>query len=245
MLVQADLEKGVTIGPILERLQERLPELNIDPGVTLDFKGGARDQAETADFLSKAALMAMGLMAIILVTQFNSIFQALLILTAVIFSTGGILFGLMVTGHTFSLVNCGIGAIALAGIVVNNNIVLIDTYNKIHETGMRAREAIVRTCAQRLRPVMLTTVTTVLGLLPMAMSLNVDLVRRDVYLGGPGAQWWREMASAIAGGLLFATILTLLLTPSLLMIQANVSRRFRERRERKKAESPPEARAAG
>jgi multidrug efflux pump len=246
MLVQADLEKGVTIGPILERLQERLPDLDIDPGVNLDFKGGARDQAETADFLSNAALMAMGLMAIILVTQFNSIFQALLILTAVIFSTGGILFGLMVTGHTFSLVNCGIGAIALAGIVVNNNIVLIDTYNKIHESGMRAREAIVRTCAQRLRPVMLTTVTTVLGLLPMAMSLNVDLVRRDVYLGGPGAQWWREMASAIAGGLVFATILTLLLTPSLLMIQANVSRRFRARRERKKAASArPEARAAG
>ncbi|MGI9342519.1 MAG: efflux RND transporter permease subunit [Gammaproteobacteria bacterium] len=245
MLVQADLEKGVTIGPILEQLQKRLPELNIDPGVTLDFKGGARDQAETADFLSKAALMAMGLMTIILVTQFNSIFQALLILTAVIFSTGGILFGLMITGHTFSLVNCGIGAIALAGIVVNNNIVLIDTYNKIHESGMRAREAIVRTCAQRLRPVMLTTVTTVLGLLPMAMSLNVDLVRRDVYLGGPGAQWWREMASAIAGGLIFATILTLLLTPSLLMIQANVSRRFRARRERKRSGSGTEAPAAG
>ena len=246
MLVQADLEKGATIGPVLERLQERLPDLGIDPNVQFDFKGGATDQAETMAFLLKAAAMAMGLMAIILVTQFNSIFQALLILTAVVFSTGGILLGLMVTGHTFSLVNCGIGAIALAGIVVNNNIVLIDTYNKIHETGMRAREAIIRTCAQRLRPVMLTTVTTVLGLLPMAMALNVDLVRRDVYLGGPGAQWWREMASAIAGGLVFATILTLLLTPSLLMIQANVSRSFRERRERKKAASSrPEARAAG
>jgi len=239
MLVQADLEKGYTIGSVLERLEQRLPELNIDPGVALDFKGGARDQAETAAFLSKAAMMAMALMAIILVTQFNSIFQAVLILTAVIFSTGGILFGLMITGHTFSLVNCGIGAIALAGIVVNNNIVLIDTYNKIHQSGIRAREAIVRTCAQRLRPVMLTTVTTVLGLLPMAMSLNVDLVRRDVYFGGPGAQWWREMASAIAGGLIFATILTLLLTPSLLMIQANISKRMRVRREQKKERLSP------
>ncbi|MFW2404726.1 MAG: efflux RND transporter permease subunit [Gammaproteobacteria bacterium] len=245
MLVQADLEQGATIGPVLERLEKALPDLNIDPGVTLDFKGGARDQAETAAFLLSAAAMAMGLMAIILVTQFNSIFQALLILTAVVFSTGGILFGLMITGHTFSLVNCGIGAIALAGIVVNNNIVLIDTYNKIRESGMRAREAIIRTCAQRLRPVMLTTVTTVLGLMPMAMALNVDLLNRDVYFGGPGGQWWKEMASAISGGLVFATILTLLLTPSLLMIQANVSRYFRIRREQKRQSANDEVTATG
>ena len=131
--------------------------------------------------------------------------------------------------------NCGIGAIALAGIVVNNNIVLIDTYNKISGNGMSAREAIIRTCAQRLRPVMLTTVTTVLGLLPMAMAWNVDLLERDFYTGGPGAQWWREMASAIAGGLIFATILTLLLTPALLMIQANVAQKLRERRGNRKA----------
>ncbi len=228
MLVQADLEAGVQIAPILERLEKALPGLGIDPGVTVDFKGGARDQEETAAFLMRAAAMAMGLMAIILVTQFNSIFQALLILTAVVFSTGGVLFGLIITGHTFSLVNCGIGAIALAGIVVNNNIVLIDTYNKIHATGMAAREAIIRTCAQRLRPVMLTTVTTVLGLLPMAMAWNIDLLKREFYTGGPGTQWWQEMASAIAGGLIFATLLTLLLTPGLLMIQANVSQRFRE-----------------
>jgi len=245
MLVQADLEQGTTIGPVLERLEKALPSLNIDPGVTLDFKGGARDQAETAAFLLNAAAMAMGLMAIILVTQFNSIFQALLILTAVVFSTGGILFGLMITGHTFSLVNCGIGALALAGIVVNNNIVLIDTYNKIHETGMGAREAIIRTCAQRLRPVTLTTVTTVLGLLPMAMALNVDLVNRDVYFGGPGGQWWKEMASAISGGLVFATILTLLLTPSLLMIQANAARRLRVRRAQKQQRIEDEAAATG
>jgi multidrug efflux pump len=235
MLVQADLDKGVIIDDVLRRLRARLPELDIDPGVAVSFKGGARDQAETADFLINAAAMAMGLMAIILVTQFNSIFQALLILTAVVFSTGGVLVGLMITGQSFSLINCGIGAIALAGIVVNNNIVLIDTYNKICESGTRTRDAIVRTCAQRLRPVLLTTVTTVLGLLPMAMAMNVDLLGRDVYIGGPGMQWWQEMASAIAGGLLFATILTLLLTPSLLMIQANVARRFRNWRAGKEA----------
>ena len=230
LLVQSDLEPGVQLQPILDRLMERLPELGVDPSVQLRFKGGARDQEEAMAFLSKAFLLAMALMAMILVTQFNSIFQAILILTAVVFSTGGVMFGLLVTGQAFSLVNCGIGAIALAGIVVNNNIVLIDTYNKIRETGMAAREAIVRTCAQRLRPVMLTTVTTVLGLLPMAMAINIDFVNREVYMGGPGTQWWKQMASAIAGGLVFATLLTLVLTPSLLMIQANIAQRIKQRR---------------
>jgi multidrug efflux pump len=127
---------------------------------------------------------------------------------------------------------------------VNNNIVLIDTYNKIHDSGVEAREAIIRTCAQRLRPVMLTTVTTVLGLLPMALAFNIDLVNRDFYTGGPGTQWWQQMASAIAGGLVFATILTLLMTPSLLMIQANVADRFRARRQRKKAQAADNRAAA-
>ena len=235
MLVEADLEAGMQLAPVLERLKNALPELDLDPNVNLKFKGGAQDQAEASAFLIKSAAISMGLMAIILITQFNSIFQAFLILAAVLFSTGGVLLGLLVTGHAFSIVNCGIGAISLAGIVVNNNIVLIDTYNRIHQSGMRAREAIIRTCAQRLRPVMLTTVTTVLGLLPMAMAWNVDLISRDFYVGGPGTQWWQEMASAIAGGLIFATILTLVLTPGLLMIQANVARRFRTRKAARKA----------
>lgn len=235
MLVKADLAPGAQIAPILKRLKAELPNLDIDPGVTLRFKGGAQTQEETQAFLLKAAGMAMGLMALILVTQFNSIFQALLILTAVVFSTGGVLLGLLFTKQAFSLVNCGIGAIALAGIVVNNNIVLIDTYNRIRATGMEAREAIIRTCAQRLRPVMLTTVTTVLGLMPMAMALNVDLLNREIYTGGPGTQWWKQMASSITGGLAFATILTLLLTPALLMIQANISNRLRLRRQAAKS----------
>lgn len=237
MLVQGDLAPGTQLAAVMGRLQQALPDLDLDPSINISFKGGARDQQETMAFLLRSAAIAMGLISIILITQFNSIFQALLILTAVVFSTGGVLLGLMVNGTTFSLINTGIGAIALAGIVVNNNIVLIDTYNKIHQAGMSAREAIVRTCAQRLRPVMLTTITTVLGLMPMALAWNIDLLNRDFYTGGPGTQWWQEMASAIAGGLIFATILTLMLTPSLLMIQANVSRWFREARSAKKAKA--------
>ncbi|MGI9308819.1 MAG: efflux RND transporter permease subunit [Gammaproteobacteria bacterium] len=240
LLVQSDLEDGVQITPVLNELKAQLPTLNLDPSIQLRIKGGARDQDETIAFQLKAFAIALALMAMILVTQFNSIFQSFLILTAVLFSTGGVLLGLLVTGQAFSLVNCGIGAISLAGIVVNNNIVLIDTYNKIKAKNLPSKEAIIRTCAQRLRPVMLTTITTVLGLMPMALALNIDLVNRDIFFGGPSTQWWKQMASSIAGGLVFATLLTLLLTPSLLMIQANLSRYFRERRHaRRSAEQAP------
>lgn len=235
LLVQSDLEKGVLIAPVLQELQDRVPDLNLPKSVSIQVKGGGQNQEETADFLIKAFGMAMALMAMILVTQFNSIFQALLILTAVVFSTGGVLLGLLVSNQPFSLVNCGIGAIALAGIVVNNNIVLIDTYNTVRMEVGSAREAILRTCAQRLRPVMLTTVTTVLGLMPMAFALNIDLLGREIYFGGPSTQWWQQMASSIVGGLIFATVLTLVLTPSLLMIQRDMSVKLRSRRESKRA----------
>ena len=185
MLVQADLEKGVLIEPVLDQVRAALPSLGLDPSVQLRFKGGAKDQQETASFLGKAFLVGLGLIALILVAEFNSLFQPLLVLTAVVFSTGGVLLGLMVTGRPFSLVNCGIGTIALAGIIVNNNIVLIDTYNKLREAGMAAREAILRTCAQRLRPVLLTKVVMILGLLPMALKLNIDILERKVFFGGP------------------------------------------------------------
>ena len=235
MLVQADLEKDVFIAPVLEQLLAEIPNLNLDPSVTYRFKGGAREENETIDFLGKAFALALALMAMILVTQFNSLFQAFLILTAVVFSTGGVLLGLLLTNQSFSLINCGIGAIALAGIVVNNNIVLIDTYNKVRDTAANGKEAILRTCAQRMRPVMLTTVTTVLGLLPMAIGLNIDILGREIYFGGPSTQWWKQMASSIGGGLIFATILTLVMTPCLLIIQTNVSSRIRVWRESRKA----------
>ena len=222
MLVQADLDRGVQIDPVLAKVTEALPSLNLDPSVSIRLKGGAQTQAETASFLVKAFLIGLGLITLILVAEFNSLFQPLLVLTAVVFSTGGVLIGLLVTGRPFSLVNCGIGTIALAGIIVNNNIVLIDTYNKLVEAGMEAREAILRTCAQRLRPVLLTKVVMILGLFPMALGMNIDFLDRHITFGSPSGQWWAEMATVIIGGLTFASILTLILTPSILMLQARV-----------------------
>jgi multidrug efflux pump len=238
MLVQADLEKGRQIDPVLAEVTASLPSLDLDPSVQIRFKGGAKDQQDTASFLGKAFLVGLGLIALILVAEFNSLFQPLLVLTAVVFSTGGVLLGLLVTGRPFSLVNCGIGTIALAGIIVNNNIVLIDTYNKLVEAGLSAREAILRTCAQRLRPVLLTKIVMILGLLPMAMGVNIDILERKIRVGGPGGQWWAEMATVIIGGLTFASILTLILTPSILMLQANIADWFRKRRAGRRSATP-------
>ncbi len=233
--ISADLAPGYLVKDTVAEIRARMMALEIDPTVSVAFKGGNLDQDEAAEFLSRAMLIALALMAIILVTQFNSIFQALLILTAVLFSTGGVLLGHMITQTPFGIMMSGVGTIALAGIVVNNNIVLIDTYNFIRRTAGSAREAILRTCAQRLRPVLLTTITTILGLMPMVIGMNIDLINRQLSFGGPGAQWWTQMASSVAGGLAFATLLTLLLTPSLLMIQANASRRWREFRAARRA----------
>ena len=199
------------------------------------------DAEEDMAFLQRAMLMALAIMAIILVTQFNSIYQAGLILTAVLFSTGGVLLGHLVMDKPFGVIMSSVGVITLAGIVVNNNIVFIDTYNVLRGRGLDAYDAVLRTCAVRLRPVLLTTVTTIIGLMPMVLGVNINLIGRDISVGAPSSQWWTQLASSVAGGLAFATILTLLLTPSLLMIQANISQRLAARRERRDESSSPTA----
>jgi len=230
MAIDADVAANYLVNDIVAELREDLPGLGIDSSVNLSFGGSTQDQEEDQEFLARAMLMALAIMAIILVTQFNSIYQAGLILTAVVFSTGGVLLGHLIMGKPFGVIMSSVGVITLAGIVVNNNIVLIDTYNVLRSRGELAFDAILRTCAIRLRPVMLTTVTTIVGLMPMVLGINVNLIDREVSIGAPSSQWWTQLASSVAGGLAFATILTLLLTPSLLMIQANVSKRAARRR---------------
>ena len=235
MAIDADVRPGFLVNDIVAELRADMPGLQIDPRVSMSFGGSTQDQEDDQAFLARAMLMALAIMAIILVTQFNSIYQAGLILTAVVFSTGGVLLGHLIMGKPFGVIMSSVGVITLAGIVVNNNIVFIDTYNVLRSRGELAFDAVLRTCAIRLRPVMLTTVTTIVGLLPMVLGVNINLIDRDISIGAPSSQWWTQLASSVAGGLAFATILTLLLTPSLLMIQANVSDRLQNlRRQRAK-----------
>lgn len=219
--VEANMVPGELLSIELPKLQALLPELNLDPRVNLRVKGQNEQQDESTAFLQNAFLVALFVMAIILVTQFNSFYQAFLILSAVLFSTVGVFLGLLVFQQPFGIVMSGIGVIALAGIVVNNNIVLIDTYNILLKEGMPYSEAILRTGAQRLRPVLMTTVTTILGLLPMVAKINIDFIGRNVDIGGPSTEWWSQLATAVAGGLAFATVLTLVLTPCMLALKAS------------------------
>lgn len=236
MTIKANVKAGILVDTKVKEIENWIAnEANIDPAVSYRFKGEDEEQKKAQAFLGKAFGVALFMMAIILVTQFNSFYHAFLILSAVIMSTTGVFVGLIITGQPFGIVMTGVGVISLAGIVVNNNIVLIDTFAHLRRQGMNAMEAVLRTGAQRLRPVMLTTVTTIFGLLPMAMQVNIDFVTREIQTGAPSSQWWVQLSTAVAFGLTFATILTLIVTPSLLIIGANVGDFFDRRKERKKA----------
>ncbi|UYP31977.1 efflux RND transporter permease subunit [Pseudomonas sp. Z8(2022)] len=221
--LQADLAEGARLDERLKALREALGEVPAE--VKVKFAGEDADQREAATFLMTAFVVAIFLMAIILVTQFNSLYQAALVLSAIVLSTAGVLMGLLINGQSFGIVMVGMGLIALAGIVVNNNIILIDTYNQLRRQGLESYEAALETGSLRLRPVLLTAVTTILGLMPMVLSINVDLVTPSLGFGAPSTQWWTQLSSAIAGGLAFATVLTLLLTPCMLVLGARFERR--------------------
>jgi len=220
---------GIEKFDIPNKFNLEIPEFgsaNINPEVIVEFKGEDESQKESQAFLQKAFAIAMFIMALILLTQFNSFYSVLLILFAVIMSTVGVVFGLMITGRPFGIVMSGIGVISLAGIVVNNNIVLIDTFDRLKDKASTVKEAILMTGAQRLRPVLLTTATTVLGLLPMVLKLNINFIEMDYSYNSPSTQWWVDLSSAIVFGLLFSTFLTLLVTPCALMAGSNLFRRF-------------------
>jgi len=226
--VEANLAVGETVSVVVADLGVDLQALydsgEFPENVAFRFVGDQQEQQDTMTFLGNAFLIALFAMFIILVTQFNSLMQAVLILSAIITSTLAVFASILVTGGTFGIVMSGVGIIALAGIVVNNNIVLIDTYNVIRKQGLAPVEAAMVTCAQRIRPILLTTITTILGLIPMVMQLTIDMVNRDMSIGAPSSQWWTQLSSAIAGGLTFATLLTLLLTPCLLILIERLKR---------------------
>ena len=198
----------------------------LPPGVNVRLRGANEEAAESAAFLGRAMLASLALMFIILLMQFNSLYCTLLTLSTVILSTIGVLLGMVVTGQTFSVIMSGTGVVALAGIVVNNSIVLIDTYQRLLETGMDKVDVVLKAAGQRLRPILLTTITTMIGLFPMAIQASVDMFDRTVQMGEPTAEWWVQLSTAIIFGLGFSTLLTLVLVPVLLTLPDTLRRRF-------------------
>lgn len=219
MYARANTSPGVLANDKLDHIREWLASQDVDPSIEIVFRGANEEQEEVNAFIGVAFTLALMMMGILLVTQFNSFYQALLILSAVIMSTIGVLLGLIVTSTPFSAIMTGIGIVALAGIIVNNNIVLIDTFNylRLENPGWDLQRVIMTTGCQRLRPVFLTTFTTGFGLLPLASGISIDLIGREIEVGGPIASFWESLASTIISGLSFATVLTLLVTPALLI----------------------------
>lgn len=211
---------GRNSNEVLKEVQAQLVELKLPGGYQLAFSGEQEEQQKAIDFLGKAFLAALFLISLVLVTQFNSLSQTLIVMTSVILSLTGVLIGLLITVTPFGVIMTGIGVISLAGVVVNNAIVLIDYINQLRAQGLPLREALIRAGTVRFRPVMLTAVTTILGLLPMAVGVSFDFRSLSWEIGGESAEWWGPMAVAVIFGLTFATLLTLVVVPVLYKLMA-------------------------
>ena len=208
----------------VNEMSEWLAKQEFDAGIETKFRGMQEETEQVTEFLAIAAITALALMLILLVTQFNSFYQSTLVLSAVFMSVVGVLIGLLITGKPFSTTMTGIAIVALSGIVVNNNIVLIDTFNRL--TGefpnLAKEDVIIKTCKQRLRPILLTTATTIFGLLPLAIGLSIDVLGREIIVGSRVVGWWQNLASSIVFGLAFSTVLTLIFTPAALILPSRI-----------------------
>ena len=223
--VQSQIDAGTLVRTVVNP-NERIATLtewlespgNLPEGIGYEWTGDAQEQEESQAFLMTAFAGALALMFIILLAQFNSIYNSILVLLAVVLSTTGVLIGMLVMDQAFSIIMTGTGIVALAGIVVNNNIVLIDTYQE-YEKYMPRTEAITRTVEDRIRPVLLTTITTMAGLAPMMFGLSLDFINGGFSIDSPTALWWKQLATAVVFGLGVATMLTLVFTPSMLALR--------------------------
>ncbi len=214
--VKANVDEEQVPGPVVRAQAEKiLADLPLPPGYKIRFTGELEFQQESQAFLSKAFAAAIFLIVLILVTQFNSVSQPVIIMTSVILSLGGVFFGLAVMELPFGIIMTGVGVISLAGVVVNNAIVLIHYTNRLHQRGMHFREAVIAAGCTRLRPVLLTAVTTILGLLPMVTGIAYDFHEMEISWVNESSQWWSAMASAVIFGLALATVLTLVVVPTL------------------------------
>jgi multidrug efflux pump subunit AcrB len=230
--VSADVRSNYNANAVLKEVQQVLDNYittKLPSGYTARWTGQQEDQQEAIDFLSKAFMIALFLITFILISQFNSISKPFIVMTSVIMSTAGVLFGLTFFQMPFVIIMTGIGVISLAGVVVNNAIVLIDYIDILRKRdGMHLFDALVQAGKVRFRPVILTALTTTLGLVPLAIGFNLDFITlvnapveffthigEYLYWGGEQAAWWAPMAIAVINGLIFATFLTLILVPVL------------------------------
>ena len=216
---------GRNSNEVLAEVQQRLSQLELPSGYRIAFSGEQEEQQKAAAFLLKAFIGAIFLIALVLITQFNSVAQTGIVMTSVLLSLSGVFLGLMLTSTPFGIIMTGIGVVSLAGVVVNNAIVLIDYINQLRAGGMDLDQSLLRAGVVRFRPVLLTAVTTILGLLPMAVGVSFDFSTLSWEIGGESAQWWGPMAVAVIFGLGVATMLTLVVVPVLYRLMVRLTER--------------------
>ena len=211
-------------------LDNWLKNANLGQGVTYEFSGMAEETEDVNKFMISAGITAVFIMLLMLLTQFNSFYQSFIILSSVTISFVGVLLGLLITGMPFSTTMTGLSIVTLAGIVVNNNIVLIDTFNKLKEEAPHLEKSIhiINACKQRLRPILLTSLTTIFGLMPLAMGISLDIISRDILFGSRIVDWWSNLAVSIVFGLGFSTFITLILTPAVLALPYALRKDFKK-----------------
>ena len=211
-------------------IEEAVQAMELPAGYTVDTGSGAQEQQESTEYLLQAFLVALFLIAIVLIVQFNSLVDPLIILSAVALSIGGVFWGYALTGKTFVIIMSGIGCIALAGIVVNNGIILVDYTNSRIKAGLPWRQAVVESGRTRLRPVLLTAITTILGMVPMALGVSFDVHSFGIVIGSEQSVFWEAFAWAMIFGLAFSTVMTLIVVPALLAAKMSVKEKFDRRR---------------
>ena len=233
VFVKGNVAAGFFATDKIQELETWIGQQKWPSEVKFKFRGNDEDQEKFGNFLVKAMIASVFMIFMILIVQYNSFYHVLITLSTVIMSTVGVLLGMLVTGQYFSMIMTGTGVIALIGVVVSHSIVLIDTFHRLRDAGQNGIEAAIRTCSQRMRPVLLTSITAMLGLLPLVFELNVNLFTRHIAIGSVTSAWWVHLSTAMVFGLLLATILTLIMTPVLLAAptvfhEARVARRERK-----------------
>ncbi len=229
MYVKANVAEGVIAADKVNEIQKWADEQDYPSYIDIAFGGENEEQTESMKFVTQAFIISILIMAALLVTQFNSFYQSFIILTAVIMSTAGVFFGLLVFNQPFSAIMHGVGVVSLAGIVVNNNIILIDAFNFVREKDNdNLFNSVLKACAQRLRPIFLTTITTMLGLIPLAMNYSIDPILRTIEYDSNVSGFWTPLAQCIVYGLSFSAFLTLIVTPCLLILPSHIRSYFKK-----------------
>ncbi|MBL4811338.1 MAG: efflux RND transporter permease subunit [Rhodobacteraceae bacterium] len=227
MSVAANLAPDISTTDKVEQFQAWAAAQDWPEGLEIIYGGAEEQNEETNAFITKAFSGAMFIIFLILLLEYNSFYQVLVTLSTVIMSISGVLLGMLITGQSFSAIMTGLGIVALTGIVVKNGIVLIDTYNHYHrDDGVEPTKAMLITVAQRIRPVLLTAIVTALGVIPMAMNIEFDFVRREIVMGGLAGTMFIHLSSALVAGLLFSTTLTLIMVPVMVTAPSVIGKRL-------------------